>query len=527
MEDHTNPSPSQVRNSIVTISLDGSAKIVSLASGHDFYSYPTYTSNKLAYVAWDHPNMPWDETFLYVLDLDDTHGEQLLPIGEPRLVHGGPGVSVYAPQWYKSKLYFLSNVSGWYNLQEDDFDTTETRALLPKNADFTDASCGWILGIKCFAILQNGTLVAKYSNKTTGAAKVVLINLLSKHVVREVEMPVPSISHLTACGESVYFLGGSTKNPVGVWYWERPEDPSCTPVEVYSTLRVDNLSELQSFFSEPKLMKFPSTEGVGYAYGYYYPPNNMSPSLPDTFKPPLLVKAHGGPTSCTSTTFKLNIQFWTSRGFAVLDVDYGGSTGYGKEYMQSLKGQWGVVDVADVCSGATYCADEALVKREWLCIDGGSAGGYTTLAALAFKNVFKAGASLYGVGDLSALAEETHKFESRYLDGLIEPYPGPLYDERCPIKHTENFDCPVILLQGDEDCVVPPNQAETMFEVLGAKGLTTALVMYKGEQHGFRKAANIRHALLSEYVFFCKIFGIEPLSIGDFPGVSLGERIEV
>jgi dipeptidyl aminopeptidase/acylaminoacyl peptidase len=523
MEDHTNPAPELVQNSVVIISLDGDANVVSLASGHDFYSYPAIQNNQLAFVAWNHPNMPWDETSLYVLELD----EDFQPLGEPQLVHGGSGISVSAPHWYDIKLYFLSNANGWYNLQEYNVATKETKALLPKEADFSEHACGWILGIKCFAILKSGLLVAKYSNKASGATKVVLIDLLKDYVVREVDLPVPSISHLTACDDSIYFLGGSTNTPIGVWYWECPNDASSVPTEVYSTMRVDNLPELQAFFSEPKLIKFPSTAGVGHAYGYYYPPNNLSSSLPKDFKPPLLVKAHGGPTSSTSTTFKLNIQFWTSRGFAILDVDYGGSTGYGREYMQSLKGQWGVVDVADVCSGATFCADQGLANREWLCIDGGSAGGYTTLAALAFKNLFKAGASLYGVGDLSALAEETHKFESRYLDGLIEPYPGPLYDERCPIKHVDKFDCPVILLQGDEDRVVPPNQAETMFDVLSAKGLTTALVMYKGEQHGFRKAENIKHALLSEYAFFCKIFGIVPQSVGDFSGVSLGERVDI
>jgi dipeptidyl aminopeptidase/acylaminoacyl peptidase len=223
------------------------------------------------------------------------------------------------------------------------------------------------------------------------------------------------------------------------------------------------------------------------------------------------------------------LQFWTSRGFAILDVDYGGSTGYGKDYLKSLQGKWGIVDVNDVCNGAKFCVDQGWVNGKWLCIDGGSAGGYTTLAALTFTNVMAAGASLYGVADLSALAADTHKFESRYLDGLVGPYPEQkaIYDERCPLNFTDQLNCPVLLLQGDEDKIVPPNQAEIMFDALIAKGIPSTLVMYKGEQHGFRKASNIRHALNSEYHFFCQVFGIEPQLEEGFDGIKMGERLDI
>ena len=286
-----------------------------------------------------------------------------------------------------------------------------------------------------------------------------------------------------------------------------------------------DLTELQAAMSEPQLISFPSPGGVGYAYGYFYAPTNNNKD--SSVKPPLLVKAHGGPTAQTSTTFRLVIQFWTSRGFAVLDVNYGGSTGYGKEFRQSLQGQWGIVDVNDVCAGAEYCVKQGWVNPEWLCIDGSSAGGYTTLAALTFRDTFSAGASLYGVSDLSALAEDTHKFESRYLDGLVGKYPEDkaIFDQRCPILFTDKLNCPILLLQGTEDKIVPPNQAERMFEALQKKGLPTSLVLYKDEQHGFRKKENIRHALTAEYSFFCQVFGIEPEE-GTEP-IAIGERMEL
>jgi dipeptidyl aminopeptidase/acylaminoacyl peptidase len=223
------------------------------------------------------------------------------------------------------------------------------------------------------------------------------------------------------------------------------------------------------------------------------------------------------------------VQFWTSRGFAVLDVDYGGSTGYGKAYRQSLLGNWGLLDVDDVKHAALYCVLQKKANANWICIDGRSAGGYTTLAALTFTNTFRAGASLYGIGDLSLLADETHKFESRYLEGLIGPYPEAkeMFDARCPILHLDQLTCPAILLQGDEDKVVPPSQAETMYAAHRKKGLPSTLILYKGEQHGFRQSNHISHALLSEYSFFCQTFGFELQQEGDFKGIKIGERVEI
>ena len=525
MEDHTDPRPSDVLNSVVTVSLDGKGVVKQLASGHDFYSSPCYdpASNRIAYVAWNHPHMPWDATTLYVLRLQDD--------GTAQAVHEVQS-SVYSPQWFGGKLYFLSNVSGWYNLYC--WDGNSTTPLLPKDADFSESSCGWLLGVKCFTFLSDGTLAATYMDSSEGS-KVVLLDTKDSADPNAREfgrscLPSKSIGCLTASGNALFFLGGSTTTPTGLW-WDRPGDASCVATEVLSSM--DDLSLLPTirpFMSEPKHIKFPSDSslGVGYAYGYFYPP--IGATVNDgRIKPPLLVKAHGGPTARTSTTFRLEIQFWTSRGFAVLDVDYGGSTGYNKEYQQSLKGNWGLLDVADVCHGAQYCADQGFVNPEWLCIDGRSAGGYTTLAALVFADTFRAGASLYGVGDLKMLAESTHKFESRYLDGLIGPYPEAksVYEARGPISHTDKLNCPVILLQGLEDKIVPPDQAEKMFEMCTSKSIPSSLVLYRGEQHGFRKAENMGHALLSEYFFFCQTFSIEPQPEDGFEGVTIGTRVEI
>ncbi|NET52511.1 MAG: S9 family peptidase, partial [Merismopedia sp. SIO2A8] len=243
----------------------------------------------------------------------------------------------------------------------------------------------------------------------------------------------------------------------------------------------------------------------------FYPPQNNNYTAPAQEKPPLIVKSHGGPTASTSSTFNLKIQYWTSRGFAFLDVNYGGSTGYGREYRQRLQGNWGIVDIDDCSNGAKYLAEKGEVDGERLAIAGGSAGGYTTLAALTFREVFKAGASYYGVSDLEILAKETHKFESRYLEGLIGPYPErqDIYETRSPIHFTDKLSCPVIFFQGLEDKIVPPNQAEMMVEALKAKGLPVAYVAYEGEQHGFRRAENIKRTLEGELYFYSRVFGFE------------------
>jgi dipeptidyl aminopeptidase/acylaminoacyl peptidase len=282
----------------------------------------------------------------------------------------------------------------------------------------------------------------------------------------------------------------------------------------------DHLEIDPGYFSWPAEIEFPTENGLT-AFGYFYAPQNKDFTGPDNERPPLLVLSHGGPTGFSSPAFDLKIQYWTSRGIGVLDVNYGGSTGYGRAYRQRLNGQWGVVDVDDCINGASYLAQKGLVDPQRLAIEGGSAGGYTTLCALTFRDVFRVGASHFGVSDVETLAQDTHKFESRYLDSLIGPYPEKraLYQERSPIYHTEQLNCALILFQGLEDKVVPPDQAEKMFEAVRAKGLPVAYLPFEGEQHGFRRAENIKRSLDAQLYFFAKVFGfkladpVEPFKI--------------
>lgn len=261
--------------------------------------------------------------------------------------------------------------------------------------------------------------------------------------------------------------------------------------------------EIEKYYSIPEAIEF-DTENNQTAHAFFYPPRNPDFAAPVDERPPLIVECHGGPTGSTSSTLDLKTQYWTSRGFAVLDVNYGGSTGYGRAYRERLFGQWGVVDVDDCVNGAQSLVRQDLVDGERLIIKGGSAGGYTTLAALTFRDVFKAGASHYGVSDLEALALETHKFESRYLDSVVGPYPArrDVYLERSPIHHVESLSAPVIFFQGSEDKVVPPSQAERMLEALRKKGVPASYVLFEGEQHGFRAADNIKYSLDAELFFY-------------------------
>ena len=272
-----------------------------------------------------------------------------------------------------------------------------------------------------------------------------------------------------------------------------------------------SLDVAASYFSVPEEIEFP-TEGGETAHAFYYPPTNPDFEAPSDVRPPMIVISHGGPTGATSATLDLETQFWTSRGFAVIDVNYGGSTGYGTEYRRRLNGRWGIVDIDDCVNGALHAVSSGRADGDRLIVRGSSAGGYTTLACLAFRDVFKVGASYYGIGDLETLARDTHKFESRYLDSLIGPYPAEreIYVQRSPIHYVDDITCPVILFQGLEDEIVPPSQAEAMVEAVKRKGIPVAYVGFEGEQHGFRKAESIEAALHSELYFYSQVFGFEP-----------------
>ena len=320
----------------------------------------------------------------------------------------------------------------------------------------------------------------------------------------------------------VVFGAGSPAQPFSILRLDLADN------SVESLRRASSETVDSGYLSEPQAIEFPTENGLT-AHAFYYPPRNVDFTAPEGQQPPLLVKSHGGPTAAAQVSLSLSIQYWTSRGIAVLDVNYGGSTGYGREYRDRLKGQWGIVDVDDCVNGARYLVERGEVDGNRLAIDGGSAGGYTTLAALAFRDVFRAGASHYGVSDLRALAQHTHKFESRYLDSLVGTYPEreDLFLERSPINHIEGLSCPLILFQGLEDRIVPPSQAELMFEAVKARGLPCAYIPFEGEQHGFRRAENIRRALDGELYFYSRVFGfeladpVEPVEIENLPSKNL------
>lgn len=509
-EDHR-LDPHQPVNTLVSLDLDRfdqgqpqEGQI--LISGQDFYASPRLSpdGSHLAWISWDHPNMPWDGTQLWVARITAAGSLEDL-----RRIAGGEQESIFQPEWSPDgSLMFVSDRSGWWNLYRWSGLDDSIAALYPKQAEF--GSPQWVFGMSTYGILAPDRILCSYDEN--GITQLIDLNPITGSA-RSIETPFTRIGGLrVAHPESggsgsgwVVFGAGSPTAPGALVRFDL--ESGATEILQRST----DLEVEPGYISRPEPIEFPTERGLT-AFGFYYPPQNQDFRAPEAERPPLLVKSHGGPTGSTSATFNLRIQYWTSRGFGVLDVNYGGSTGYGREYRQRLQGQWGIVDVEDCINGALYLVNQDRADPERLAIDGGSAGGYTTLAALTFKDVFKAGASLYGVSDLEALARDTHKFESRYLDGLIGPYPErqDLYMQRSPIHAIEHLSCPVIFFQGLEDKIVPPNQAERMVEVLRSKGLPVAYVPFAGEQHGFRRAENIKRALDGEFYFFARVFGFEP-----------------
>jgi len=453
-----------------------------LASGADFYAAPALNSDesRIAWIEWNHPNMPWDGTELWTAEFSAGG------LRNKRKVAGGENISVIQPRFGPDgKLYYLSDESGWWNLYREGEGN-----LFPMEAEL--GSPPWIFGLSNWDFIGDKILAA-YREK--GKSKLALLDPESGKIA-PIETSGSSFGMIRGGKESAAFIMVLPTGPKKIMRFRNgPEE-----VVEESLPKVD-----PALVSAAEHIAFPSSGGRT-AYGYYYAPKNPEYRGPEGKKPPLIVKSHGGPTSSASDGYNLRIQYWTSRGFAILDVDYGGSTGYGRAYRELLKESWGVVDLQDVESGAEYLVEKGLADPERLAITGGSAGGYTTLSALTFGDTFTVGASYYGVSDLELLAKETHKFESRYLDRLIGPYPGrkDLYIARSPTNFSEQLNCPVIFFQGTEDKIVPPNQAETLYQALKKKGVLTELVLYEGEQHGFRKAATIRDALRKELEFYLK-----------------------
>ncbi len=486
-------------NKLIAVNLEN-GEITVLAEGKDFYASPSLSpdGSRLCWISWNHPNMPWDGTELWVAEISaDGTVEQAL--GKSCLfVAGGNSESIFQPQWSPDgELYFVSDRSNWWNLYR--YVGGEVEPVCEMEAEFGMPQ--WVFGMSTYAFAGSNRIACSYTKD--GIWHLATLDTTTKQL-EEIETPYTSIGGIKAEGDRLFFLGSSAT--VGTAILEM----NLATKQIFVLKRSSELEIDNGYLSVPETIEFPTDNGKT-AYGFFYPPTNKDYTAPEGEKPPLLVKSHGGPTAATSSSLSLKIQYWTSRGFAVLDVNYGGSTGYGREYRQRLKDSWGIVDVNDCANGAKYLAEKGLVDGDKMAISGGSAGGYTTLCALTFTDVFKAGASYYGVSDLEALAKDTHKFESRYLDGLIGPYPGrkDLYEERSPIHFTEKLSCPVAFFQGLEDKVVPPNQAEMMVDALKEKGLPVAYVGFEGEQHGFRRSENIKRAMEGEFYFYSRVFGFE------------------
>ncbi|PSB16180.1 S9 family peptidase [Phormidesmis priestleyi ULC007] len=485
-------------NTIVAIPLgEAEAEQTILASGHDFYASPRLSPDglSLAWISWNHPNMPWDGTDLWV-----AHVQSDGSLSDPQHIAGGKQESIFQPEWSPDGvLYFVSDRAGWWNFDRW-HPQGEVESVLTLEAEFGLPQ--WVFGMSTYGFADSDKILCTYTQN--GISHLAILDLTTRELA-PLDCPYTSIAGLQVNQGQAAFVGGSATEPSAIVQLD-------LTAKTFKVLqRASELSIDASYLSAPEAIEFPTENGLT-AYALYYAPKNRDYTAPNGERPPLLVKSHGGPTASTSASLNLGIQYWTSRGFAVLDVNYGGSTGYGRAYRQRLNNQWGIVDVDDCANGAKYLTAQGKVDGDRLVIAGGSAGGYTTLCALTFRNTFKAGASYYGVSDLKALAEDTHKFESRYLDSLIGAYPAQkdLYDQRSPISAVDRLACPVIFFQGDEDKIVPPNQAEMMVNALRDKGIPVAYVLFEGEQHGFRKAENIKRALDGEFYFYSRVFKFYP-----------------
>lgn len=493
VEDHRQAG--EPMNAIAAVPLSGGSPKI-LVSGNDFYAAPRLSPDgtQLAWITWNHPQMPWDGTELWLAQVQADGS-----LSQPRRLVGNVKESVCQPRWSPGgTLHFISDATGWWNLYRWEGERGEP--LFPLEAEF--AGPQWTFGQSSYGFEDETTILCTYLQ--AGITRLARLDTLARSL-DNLETPYCGIGSLQVARGYAVFIGASTTQGSAIVRL------NLSTLEMSELRYASQLSIDPGYISEPEVIRFPTTGGLD-AYGIYYRPHNQDYETLVSEAPPLLVKSHGGPTAAASSAFNPAIQYWTSRGFAVLDVNYGGSSGFGRAYRNRLLGQWGIVDVADCIHGARYLVEAGRANPERLAIDGGSAGGYTTLAALTFYDVFKAGASYYGVSDMTSLAAETHKFESRYLDSLVGPYPEKkdLYEARSPINAIDRLSCPIIFLQGSEDQVVPPNQAEKMVEALKAKGIPVAYLLFEGEQHGFRRAENIKRALEAEFSFYAQIFGFEP-----------------
>ncbi|MDB5748749.1 MAG: peptidase [Massilia sp.] len=484
-------------NTICAVGFDGSEKI--LVDGNDFYAAPRLSPDgrHLAWLCWDHPRMPWQGTELWVADIAEDG-----TLVDGRLIAGGMDESICQPEWSPGGLlHFVSDRSGWWNLYR--FEDGVVHPLCPREAEFGGPH--WSFGGSMYGFRSDEEIICTYIED--GVSR---LARLSTHgcMLTPIDTPYEEIRELRVSPQSVAVLAGSPTIALELALI----DPESGKRSILAQSSVD-LPDVD-YLSVPRSIRYRSANGRT-AYAFHYAPANKDVEPQPGELPPLIVIGHGGPTSMAASTLKLATQFWTSRGFAVLDVNYGGSTGFGRAYRDLLKGQWGIIDVEDCVAGARHLAESRLADPERLLIRGSSAGGLTTLCALTFHDVFKAGASYYGVSDLAGLDADSHKFESHYNDYLIAPKPeaDKIYRERSPIHHTDALKRPMIFFQGLDDKVVPPQQSETMVAALRGRGVPVAYITLEGEGHGFRKADSVVRTLEAELAFYLRVFGI-PMPAG-------------
>ena len=493
----------QVINDLVWVDVNTGACTV-IHGEHDFYGQPRCSpcGRKLAFLAWNLPNMPWDGTFLYVASVA-TGGE----FQNFKSIAGGATESIFQPEWMDSdRLVFVSDRTGFWNIYG--YEGSDTPVIVQDNAEYGFPL--WVLDMRSYITWGHNRLVAV--RKSVDNAALVSIDCTTG-LVETINEDYCSYTSLARYNDGLVFLGGSSTN-------------------LTSIVCLEFLKKIPTHLLEPgepplALQNISCGEQISYrnerdqtVYANFYPPKNDDYRAPTGNRPPLLVLSHGGPTSHSNMNFRFHVQYFTTRGWAVLDVNYGGSTGFGREYRNRLLNNWGVVDVEDCEAGVRYLAALGKIDLRHVAIRGGSAGGYTTLRALTTSSMFRAGASLYGVADVRALARDTHKFESQYLNALI---PESEMDDRSPINHIEEFSVPVIFYQGTEDRVVPPNQSVSMYQALAKKGITTAIFLFEGEGHGFRSAEHVRTVLETEFTFYSKVFGFarDDLDLSSFESASL------
>lgn len=493
-EDHQDENQEE-ETFIASVEIGDEEKPKKLLSGRDFYASPALSPDGkyMAWLCWDHPNMPWDGCECWLGEFD-AQGN----IINARLVAGGVDESIFQPQWSPDgSLYLISDRSNWWNIYR-----LGDNELLPVHAAAMEfGTPQWVFGLSTYAFLDANRLLTTYTQQ--GIWRLGIIHLRDGSL-QTIDTPCSDFSYVRAANGEGYCIGAAGDG-----------FPALLKLQADGRLQTlvssGTLPAAADYISHAEAITFPLRGGKQKGHAFFYPPRNKDFHGPEGSKPPLLVLCHGGPTSATRNSLNLRIQYWTSRGFAVADVNYGGSTGFGREYRDRLKGQWGIVDVQDAVDCVEFLAETGRIDDGKVAIRGSSAGGYTTLAALTFEDVFRAGASLYGIGDLETLARDTHKFESRYLDQLVGPYPAQqdLYRARSPIHHVDQLDCPVIFLQGLQDKIVPPNQAEAMVDALDKKKLPVAYVTFDNEAHGFRQAASIVRAQEAELYFYSRVFGFE------------------